>query len=256
MDRWKRKGVLLATLFLMVAGCVTFHDVEPPVGVAWHTFYEPIESPALYSFMEASLQEAIILFGKPIEPISEVKLRRSRKRPAWRHLRIAEDFSLMERVPDTSGDVVIYLGVDADSDEVWFLLAHEVVHVLNPAVKDWYMEGLASYFAITFCEERFGSSGGWRTRFEKMEDEPYACSYRMMRTVAELAPEAIHRIVDFAVADEARVDWQRIDVDGWLASMSVEERDRVLEKMKPYVKRLVARPVDEMAFTVPKLLEW
>ena len=38
-----------------------------------------------------------------------------------RHLRIAEDFSLMEQVPDASGDMVIYLGVDADSDEVWFV---------------------------------------------------------------------------------------------------------------------------------------
>ena len=121
MNRSKRKGVLLATLFLMVAGCVTFHDMEPPVGVAWHTFYEPIESPALHSFMEASLQEAIAWLGEPSEPTGEVKLRRSRKRPAWRHLRIAEDFSLMERVSDASGDVVIYLGVDADSDEVWFV---------------------------------------------------------------------------------------------------------------------------------------
>ena len=247
--------MLLATLFLMVAGCVTFHDVEPPAGVAWHTFYEPIESPVLHSFMEASLQEAIIWFGEPSEPIREVKLRRSRKRPAWRHLRIAEDFSLMERVPDMLGDVVIYLGVDADSDEVWFLLAHEVVHVLNPAVKDWYMEGLASYFAIMFCEDRFGSSGGWRTRFEKMDHEPYACSYRMMRAVADVAPEAMRRMLDFAVADEAREDLQRIDVDGWLASMSLKERDLVLEKMKPYVKRLAARPVDEIVFTVPVLLE-
>ena len=55
---------------------------------------------------------------------------------------------------------------------------------------------------------------------------------------------------------QLRADRDQGEVDGWLASMSVEERDRVLEKMKPYVKRLVARPVDEMAFTVPKLLEW
>ena len=256
IDIWKRKGVLLATLFLMVNGCVTFHDTEPPAGVAWHSFYEPIDSPALRSFMEASLQEATALLGDPSEPIMEVKLRRSRKRPAWRHLRIAEDFSLTERVPNTSGDVVIYLGVDADSDEVWFLLAHEVVHVLNPEVKDWYMEGLASYFAITFCEARFGSSGGWRTRFENMENEPYACSYRMMRAVAEVAPEAMRRMVDFVVADETRLDWQRIDVNGWLASMSVEERKLVLEKIKPYVKQLVARPADKVAFTVPDVFGW
>ena len=248
--------MLLATLFLMASGCVRFHDVEPPVGVAWHTFYEPMESLALRSFMEAGLEEACEWLGSPGWPMMEVKLRRSRKCSAWRHLRIAEDFSLTERVPNTSGDVVIYLDDDEDSDEVWFLLAHEVVHVLNPAVKDWYMEGLASYYAITFCEGRLGSSGGWRTRLEQMEHEPYACSYRMMRDVAEVAPEAVRRMGAFAVVDEVGADWQRIDVDGWLASMSVEERARVLEKMKPYVEQLAVRPVDEVAFTVPEVLGW
>lgn len=248
--------MLLATLFLMGSGCVRFHDVEPPAEVAWHTFYAPIESPALRSFMEAGLKEATAWLGSPSWPMMDVKLRRSRKLPVWRYLEIEEDFSLTERVPNTSGDVVIYLGVDADSDAVWFLLAHEVVHVLNPAVKDWYMEGLASYFAVTFCEQELGSSGGWRTRLEKREHDPYACSYRMMRDVARVAPEAVRRLGDFAVVDEARAHWQRIDVDGWLASISGEKRAMVLEKMKPYVKRLAARPADEVAFTVPEVLGW
>ena len=76
-----------------------------------------------------------------------------------------------------------------------------------------------------------------------MEHEPYACSYRMMRAVADVAPEAMRRMVDFAVADEARVGWQRLM---WMAGWLVSVEARSVLKKKPYVRRL-ARPVDEMA---------
>ena len=51
-----------------------------------------------------------------------------------------EDFSLTEILDSSDGSVVIYIGVDIEDENYYPLLAHEVFHLLNPYINDWYMD--------------------------------------------------------------------------------------------------------------------
>lgn len=246
------KGVLLAALFLWGSGC-SVREGALPTGMAWHEVYEPVEDRALWTFMEAARLESERWLGVPTVRLERVELRYARARAEWRHLGVAEHFSLMELVSEEAGHGVIYLGVNGADEEGWFLLAHEVVHLLNPALRDWMMEGLASWFAVRFCEERGVAVAEWRRRLEGGEDA-YALSYRLVRDLVGVDEDAVRGLLAFAVADEGQPGWERLDVEGWLGSMAVARRERLWAVMTLYVDRLAAVASDEVAFTVPVAL--
>jgi len=243
------KGVLMAALFLW--SC-SVREGALPTGMAWHEVYEPVEDRALWDFMEAARRESECRLGGPAVRLEGVELRYSRKRAEWRHLGVAEDFSLMEMVAGAEHGV-IYLGVNGRDDRVWFLLAHEVVHLLNPVLRDWMMEGVASWFAVAFCEEQGVEVAGWRRRLER-EKDAYALSYRLVRDLAAIDEAAVRGLLAFAVVDEQRPNWERLDVEGWLVSMTAERRGELLAVMAPYMESLAAAANDEVAFTVPVAL--
>ena len=247
-----QKGVILSTLFFISYGCLSINKIEPPEAILWGSLYQPISNEKLISFLKSSIDEAVNLYGEPFIPINKVELRRSRKCTNWDHLNIAEDFSLTELVPGSEGDFVIYLGVDENSEKIWFLLAHEVIHLLNPFIQDWYMEGLASYFAIEFCKQELGETGGWLEKFNKLNKEPYALSYQMIRDIAEVAPETLKSMRCFILKNKK--DTLQIDVDNWLLSMSLTKRHKVLAKIKPYTTEIKKYSNDSITFKIPNIL--
>jgi hypothetical protein len=249
MKRLGCKGVLMAALFLW--GC-SVREGALPTGMAWHEVYEPMENRALWAFMEAARRESESRLGGAAVRLERVDLRYSRKRAEWRHLGVAEDFSLMEMVSGAEHGV-IYLGVNGEDDRVWFLLAHEVVHLLNPALRDWMMEGVASWFAVAFCEEQGVAVAGWRDRLERGKDG-YAVSYQLVKELAAVDEVAVRGLLAFAVEDEQRQGWERLDVEEWLVSMGAVRRGRLLAVMAPYMESLAAAANDEVAFTVPVAL--
>ena len=157
-------------------------------------------------------------------------------------------------MPGSNGNFVIYLGVEENSDLIWFLLAHEVMHLLNPFIQDWYMEGLASYFAVQFCQQENVKLGGWLNIFNKIKENPYACSYRMIRDIAEVTPEALRSMRNYTLTNKKYPNTLKIDVDRWLASMSVSDRNTVLAKIRPYMKEMKKYSNSRISFTIPSAI--
>ncbi len=243
------RGLFLSALLLLVFGCFSLSDHELPVPLV--DCYEPIDDPLSIQFIDQVLKMARMEFGAPAWEVREVRLLRSRKKAAWKQLRIKEDFSLTEVVDTTNRVVAVYISEDPGNPQYFPLLAHECVHVLNPLVRDWYMEGMASVFALKVCRDLGRPDAGWAARFEHDRLEPYACSFRMMSALQEHFPDEYSMMIQHAVADTERPGWQRIDIDGWIALLPPERRTEAYEVITPFAKILKRHVSDEIAFTAP-----
>ncbi len=198
--------------------------------------------------MEAACAE----FGEPVFPVEKVMLRRSKKVPeAWRY-RLGEDFSLTECVDATNGVLVIYLAVDPGHRDYFPLLGHECVHLLNPYIFDWYMEGIATVFSERICAETGREWGDWKRRFERSRRDPYALSYRMMLDLQREFPAEYSSISQFTAENGKGADRLRIDIDAWLETLPAARRASALDIISEYAKVLNRNASEQYYFTVPK----
>ena len=241
---------LLLFFVLLLSGCSTLLSGRPPG--PWYQAYEPIEDADSAAFIEAAFAAAQEEFGVPVIPVNKILLRRSRRTGEARRYRIGEDFSLTECVDRTNGVFVIYMGVDPDHDNYYALLGHECVHLLNPYVTDWYMEGLATLFSEQFCELQGHEWGSWKRHFEKSRREPYALSYRMMKELKNAFPERYSDLYCCTKPhDSAKSFWQEIDIDRWIALLPPARRQEAVEIIRPYAEVLFQHTDRIYGFNIP-----
>lgn len=244
-----RLPLLLFFLSLLLSGCTGLTGGRPPG--PWHDAYQPLDDPEADSFLIAAFNEAVAEFGSPSIPVTRVLLRRSRKAEEARRYRIGEDFSLTECIDPTNGVFVVYIGVDPDHPNYHALLAHESVHLLNPYITDWYMEGMATVFSEQYCTGREKEWGDWKRHFTKSRRDPYALSYRMMLQLQEAFPDAYADLVRHTVAKDAESHWLRIDIDDWISSLPGDRRQEARGIIDPYTSELRRHTGKVYGFNVP-----
>lgn len=241
--------LLLLFLSLLLTGCAGLMSSRPPG--PWHEAYQPIEDAESEKFLSDALRAAVAAFGEPSIPVHRILLRRSRRTEAALRYRIAEDFSLTECIDPTNGVFVVYIGVDPDHSNYHALLAHESVHLLNPYITDWYMEGIATVFSEQYCAGQAKEWGDWKRHFTKSRRDPYALSYRMMLDLQMAFPENYARMVRYAVSRDAESRWLRIDIDRWIASLPAERRQEAREIIDPYASVLRRHTGPVYGFSAP-----
>jgi hypothetical protein len=249
-----KRGACLRLLLLFLAcglcGCSGLINSRPPG--PWHEAYQPIDDPDSMAFLTAALAEATVEFGEPEIPVNRILLRRSRKTEEAKRYRIGEDFSLTECIDPTNGVFVVYISVDTDHPNYHALLAHESVHLLNPFITDWYMEGLATVFSEQYCDVHEKEWGDWKRHFIKSRRDPYALSYRMMLELQEAFPEAYPHIVRYTMPGDVGSDWLRIDIDRWIGSLPPARRSEARDIIKPYTSELRRHTNKVYGFNVPE----
>jgi len=229
--------LLLLFLTLLLPGCTHLISSKPPG--PWYEAYEPIDDPASEAFLTQCFEMAQIEFGEPALPVKKILLRRSRKTREARRYRIGEDFSLTECVDSTNGLFVVYIGVDPDHSNYHALLAHESVHLLNPYITDWYMEGLATVFSEQACAELDKEWGDWKRHFMRSRREPYALSYRMMLELLEAFPDEYPAIMRYTAEHGAKSGgWLQINIDRWMASLPEDRRSEARGIIALYASEL------------------
>ncbi len=217
--------------------------------------YQPINDRESDAFIARALGEAILTYGEPVIPVKKVLLRRSQKTEKARRYRIGEDFSLTECSDSTNGVFVIYLAVDSGHPNYFPLLGHECLHLLNPYITDWYMEGLATAFSEKICKDSGREWGDWERHFRRSRREPYALSYRMMQELQQAFPDEYPLLLKSTAANQTHANWLRIDIDAWLDLLDEERRGTALEIIEPYVKGLKRQVSQQYDFTIPAELK-
>ncbi len=79
--------------------------------------------------------------------------------------RVRTGFSLTEIVDKEKGIYTIYIDAKENSNLFKLLLFHEVVHLLNPEVFDWYLEGFNNCFSEYMAKKLNISWEIWNDRF-------------------------------------------------------------------------------------------
>jgi hypothetical protein len=251
IQSWRTQCLLLLLfLSLVLSGCMSLSNGKPPG--PWHDAYQPIEDPDTDAFLAEVLDLAQTEFGEPAIPINQILLRRSRKTSVARRYRIGEDFSLTECVDPTNGLFVVYIGVDPGHSNYYALLAHECVHLLNPQITDWYMEGIATVFSEQACSALGKEWGDWKRHFIKSHRDPYALSYRMMSELLDVFPDHYPRLMYCTAPNgNGSARWQRIDIDWWIGSLPEGRDQEALDIIEPYVDVLRKHTGTLYDFAVP-----
>lgn len=245
---------LLVVGSFFFSGCaMRMADGKPPG--PWHQAYQPINEKESDTFLADSLDLAKREFGEPVIPVNEVILRRSRKTESARHYHIGEDFSLTECIDTTNGVFVIYIGVDPGHRNYYPLLGHECMHLINPHITDWYMEGIATLFSEEACAAQNYAWGDWKRHFERSRKEPYALSYRMMRDLKAAFPKQYPELVNHLEPNGKGPPWLHIDIDAWLDLLPATQRDEALAIIEPHVSVLKKEVNQQYSFKVPAELE-
>ena len=159
-----RNRLLLLLLTSLLTGCVTL--IDKPSSVEWNTCYQPIDSPEARAFLEQGIALLIETHGQPAIPINEVLLRCSEKTDAASAYDISENFSLTEIVDAERGLLCIYVGVPPTHKKFYYLLAHEIGHLLRPTIIDSAEEErFCNEFSRQLCEQQSRPwSAKWETR--------------------------------------------------------------------------------------------
>lgn len=238
---------------ILLSGCVRMIEGPPP-GPAYAA-YEAINDPDAEAFLSTSLEKAKEQFGEPVIPVNKVILRRSRKTEAARRYLMPEDISETTCIDTTNGVFVILIGVDPDQRNYYPLLGHECMHLLNPHITDWYMEGIATVFSEQMCAEQEKDWGDWKRHFSRTRRDPYALSYRMMKAMQEAFPDAYSQMITYAVPNGHAKPWLKIDIDAWLDSLPEDRREEALSIIEPNIGLLERRTNAQYAFDVPDVLK-
>lgn len=243
----------LCLLLVGLPGCMQLSDSKP--SGPWHEAYQPINDPASEAFVSQALGKLVAEFGNPAIPVNKVLLRRSKKVAEARRYRLGEDFSLTECVDATNGVFAIYLAVDPGHQNYFPLLAHECVHLLNPYIIDWYMEGLATVFSEQMCMEVECEWGDWKRHFMRTRREPYGLSYRMMLDLQQEFPNEYPSIIRFVAENGKGEDHLRIDIDAWIGTLPDARRAVALDIVSSYAAELHRKVGEQYYFTIPAELD-
>jgi hypothetical protein len=124
------------------------------------------------------------------------------------------------------GVFILYVSVPEEDGAFYAQLSHETLHMLNPFLFDWYMEGLCNVFAEEMAE-KFGFP--WEKMARHLESrrrqDPYAIAYYMMRELKEACGTHLNTLLHFtAWTDKARTR-MHIDIQAWLHTLPPKRRE-------------------------------
>lgn len=246
--------ILYPFVFLFLSGCMQLSDSRP-AGPLYEA-YQPILDVESRAFVFQALEEAILAFGEPPFPVNTIHLRRSRKTEAAQRYSLGENFSLTQCVDPTNGVFVIFVGVGPDHRNYYALLGHECAHLIDPRITDWYMEGIATVFSEQVCAAQGKKWGDWRRRFgRRSRKEPYALSYRMMQELQVMFPDEYSLLVQHTVPRAEFPELRRIDIDGWIETLSEEQQVVAVAIIQPYIKKLRKKVSAQYDFQEPQAIK-
>lgn len=151
-------------LFILATGCTT--GIEKPASVPWHTVYRPINDPEAIAFLHKGIELLVETHGTPEIRINEVLLRHTARNEESARYQVATGFSKMELVDRERGLFCIYLATTPDHERFYYLLGHEIGHLLRPEiVGSAAEERFCNEFSRLLCaQENRPWSAEWETR--------------------------------------------------------------------------------------------
>ncbi len=149
--------------------------------------------------------------------------------------KVRTGFSLTEIVDKEKGVYAIYIDAEEKSNLFKLLLFHEVVHLLNPEVFDWYMEGFNNCFSEYMAKKLNISWDAWNDRFlnnYSTKKGPYAIAYKMMNEIKKTVPLKYNKIIQFVKYKTI------IDIEQWITTLSKENAIKVKTIIYKYSRDL------------------
>lgn len=153
---------------------------------------------------------------------------------------IREGFNLCEHVSSDPGTFVLYIGVPVSDEAFHLWLFHEAAHLLNPDLKDWYVEGFNNVFTERVAKAQDLSWKPWQKRFRKErllwwgDLPPYAAAYQMMQEIRATVPEEFKRLLSFTSRTKGEKTTEHIAIKEWLTELSSADRRRVKNVIDKY----------------------
>ncbi len=186
-------------------------------------------NPKISSFVQSGFNYSQQLYGQPRIAVKKVNL----------NLNTTPLTSLEN---ENQGEFTIYLSRKPSEYAFHGQLSHEIFHLLNAQLLDCYAEGLATVFAEKMLTRNNLNWSGWEQYFQQGSEPFYGLTYLMMKEVSDTAGSAnMSSLLNFAV-DNPSKSWMRIDIDGWLSSMSDRvkiEVEKVINKHINQVEQVV-----------------
>lgn len=146
---------------------------------------------------------------------------------------------LCECLDCQKGIFVIYISV-SPGDPVFFpQLAHETLHIINPNLYDWYIEGLCNVFSEEICAVQGIPWTSMESHFQQERaNDPYAISYFMMREINDIAGDYMKTFFQYAAWTDKEKSKMHIDIDSWLSTLPVEMRSEILGVINAFKSQL------------------
>ncbi len=174
--------------------------------------------------------------------------------PAPKRVGMGTGFSLCECTDSRRGIFVIYIDARPRTADFYLKLGHEAAHLLNANLYDWYVEGLNTAFSRHMARMTGKTWQPFADLFSRgSKRDPYAISFFMMERVWGIAGRDMRNFFRFAVPSghHGRME---IDIDGWLRSLPVGKRGRVIRCIGRYAPGLYRHRGKLNRFNWPKEL--
>ena len=230
------KTIPIIFLFFLLSGCLSFKNVA--VSNDWPEYYQRINHLESNKFINEAYLKIRAEYPYSNFQVSSFDLIRSQLKPKYKKTFFQEDFSLVEVKNSNLGEITLYIGVDASHKNYYLLLAHEVFHFINPYIKDWYMEGLATLFAEEYCRSKNLLPKNWKKTLYNNKNKSYLASYNLMKELKILAPNDYKRIIKYTVKQDDS-NWLSVNIDAWINSVEFSKRTDVVDVINKYKKILM-----------------
>jgi len=218
-----------------------------------HECYEALDDADAARFVADAITDATRFLGEPAAPIRIVHLRHST--PLDPRSGLPRGFRLCEAVDADKGEFAIYLSRRPGEIAFAGQLAHEVAHLLNPRLRDCYVEGVNTLFAERFLRKRNLDWTRWERHFRAGGDAFHGAAYWLMKDVADAAgAESLQTLLSFATPTEAVSGRMHIDIHGWIDTLAGTRRAAVRDAIWIHVERVRAagdRVKSECHFLAP-----
>jgi hypothetical protein len=154
----------LLILLMVLPSCAP--QVKKPASVPWHSVYRSIDDAQAHQFLNSGVKLLTQTHGSPEIPVNKVILRHSVKNEASSRYRVSTGFTKMEVADRQRGVFCIYLAVPPSHERFYYLLGHEIGHLLRPdRVGSAEEERFCNEFSRKLCaQENRPWSDKWETR--------------------------------------------------------------------------------------------
>ena len=229
--------ILFFVVFIFLfSGCLTFKNLGHENN--WSEYYQKIIHPKSQIFINEAYLNIQSQDYELDFLVNTINLYRSKLKPEYKNFLVEENFSLVEVKEENAEEINIYVGVDIDHHNYYFLLAHEVFHLINPYIKDWYMEGQATLFAKNYCLSKNLLDKNWINILNKKENKRYLASYNLIKEIKSIVPNDYKKMVHYTMRkDDSK--WLSIDIDKWIDSLELNKKIMVINVIKKYENILV-----------------